>query len=73
MTSPDSPLVSVVRGQPTDAEVAAVLTVLRLASAAVSSEPTIQTPAKLSPWSNKSLLLRRPIAHGPDAWRRSAS
>jgi hypothetical protein len=72
MTGPDSPLISVVSGQPTDAELAAVVVVLGLASAAVSGQPTKQTPAKLSPWSNKSSLLRQPIAPGPDAWRRSA-
>jgi hypothetical protein len=76
MTGPDPdavPLISVMRGQPTDAELAAVVTVLGLASTAVSSAPVIQTTAKLSPWSNKSFLLRQPIAPGPDAWHRSAS
>jgi hypothetical protein len=74
MTGPQQggPLISVVRGQPTDAEVAAVVTVLRLASRAVSGQPRIEAPAKLSSWSNKRILLRQPIAPGPDAWRHSA-
>jgi hypothetical protein len=71
MTGPD-PVISVVGGRPTDAEIAAVVVVLGLASAAVSGQPAKQTHAKLSPWSNKSFLLRQPIASGAGAWRRSA-
>ncbi|HET7015907.1 MAG TPA: acyl-CoA carboxylase subunit epsilon [Streptosporangiaceae bacterium] len=75
MTSPEpntAPVLSVVRGEPTEAELAAVLTVLRLATAAVSRQPRIETPAMRFSWSNKSFLLRQPIASGPGAWRRSA-
>jgi len=52
MTSPDSPLISVVRGRPAEDEVAALVVVLGLARAAVSGQQRIESPAKLSPWSN---------------------
>ena len=60
---------SVLRGQPTDTELAAVVAVLaaRRASAAQSPSP----PASRSEGANKARLLRRPIPHGPGAWRLS--
>jgi len=60
---------SVVRGQPTGPELAAVVAVLaaRGASAGTPSMPA----AGRSEWANKARLLRRPIPHGPDTWRHS--
>ena len=65
------PLISVVRGQPTDAELAAVVTVLAARAAAAAA---VAAPARASrsSWSNASRLMREPIVPGPGAWRRSA-
>jgi hypothetical protein len=60
---------SVVRGQPTDHELAAVVAVLaaRGASTKVPSRPA----ESRSEWANKARLLRRPLPHGPGAWHHS--
>jgi len=69
---------SVVRGNPTDTELAALVTVLAAragASAAAATSATDQpTPARAprSRWSDKSWLMRGSLSPGPDAWRRSA-
>jgi len=63
--------ISVVRGQPTEAELAAVVTVLaaRAAAAAAVSAPA---RASRSSWSDPSRLMREPVVPGRGAWRRSA-
>jgi len=67
---------SVVRGHPTDEELAAVVTVLaaRAGAAAAAAAAYEPTPARAlrSRWSDKSRLMRTSLAPGPDAWRRSA-
>jgi hypothetical protein len=65
---PKRPLLRVVRGEPDDAELVALTTVvLGLASAGVP-EPAPQQP---SAWADRSAALRRPLPHGPGAWRAS--
>jgi hypothetical protein len=59
-------LFRVVRGTPTDAELAA-LTVVLLAAAA----PT-DAPPEPSAWNDRAALMRRPLPVGPGAWRLSA-
>ncbi|WP_026424579.1 acyl-CoA carboxylase subunit epsilon [Actinokineospora inagensis] len=62
------PLLRVVRGTPDDAELAALTTVI----AAVASTPAnTAQPAPPSTWSNRSAAVRRPLPHGPGAWRAS--
>ncbi|MGX7827694.1 acyl-CoA carboxylase subunit epsilon [Actinokineospora sp. 24-640] len=63
MTS--EPLLKVVRGNPDPAELAA-LTVVVLAAAA----PGGDQPAG-SVWSARTGQIRRPLDHGPGAWRAS--
>ncbi|XVU24773.1 acyl-CoA carboxylase epsilon subunit [Actinoplanes sp. CA-054009] len=58
------PLVSVVRGEPTDLELAALVTVLAAASGAVNGEPPRPTP---SAWARSA----RPSMR-PSSWRASA-
>jgi hypothetical protein len=70
MTDADSseaqPLLRVVRGQPTDEELAALVAVL------TSRASTSAQPARLrSAWADPARQMRRPLAHGPDAWRLS--
>jgi Acyl-CoA carboxylase epsilon subunit len=61
-------LFRVVRGTPTDAELAALTVVL----AAVASPPPAEPPPPRSVWSDPAARLRRPLPVGPDAWRTSA-
>jgi hypothetical protein len=60
---------SVVRGRPSDTELAAVVAVLA-ARGASTGAPSMPTGSG-SEWANKARLLRRPIPHGPGAWRHS--
>lgn len=57
-------LFRVVRGEPTDAEVAALTVVLAAVSGA--AEPPAGGP---SAWNDPAARLRRPLRPGPDAWR----
>jgi len=72
---PRSVFLSVVRGNPTDTELAALVTVLaaRAGAAAATSSADQPTPARAprSRWSDKSWLMRASLSPGPDAWRRS--
>ena len=65
---------SVVRGHPTDDELAAVVTVLAARAGTAAAAAYEPTPARAlrSRWSDKSRLMRTSLAPGPDAWRRSA-
>jgi hypothetical protein len=66
-----APFLYVVRGQPTQAELAAVVTVLaaRQAASARAGRPA---RAVRSTWSDRSRLMRASVSPGPGAWRRSA-
>jgi hypothetical protein len=61
-------LFRVVRGTPTDAEMAALAVVL----AAAATAPVAEPPAPHSAWNDPAARLRRPLAVGPGAWRSSA-
>jgi hypothetical protein len=62
-------LFRVVRGAPTDAELAALTAVLAaMASAAPATPPA---PAR-SAWNDPAARLRAPLPVGPGAWRASA-
>ncbi len=64
-----APHLRVVRGNPDDVELAALAAaVVGLASA---GEPAADEP-RPSAWSDKSRQVRRPLPHGPGAWRASA-
>ena len=61
-------LFRVVRGEPTDAELAALTVVL----AAVAAAPRPQAkPAVRTAWNDPAARLRRPLTVGPGAWRTS--
>jgi hypothetical protein len=61
-------LFRVVRGEPTDEEVAALTAVLL---AAASSAPAAG-PVQRDRWSDPARRMRRPLCPGPGAWRASA-
>jgi Acyl-CoA carboxylase epsilon subunit len=58
----------VVRGEPSDEEIAA-LTVVLAAVAAPAHEP--KAPPVRSRWSDPAARFRTPLHPGPDAWRTS--
>jgi hypothetical protein len=64
---PVTPVLRIVSGNPTDAELAAVTAVL-LSLAATDAAEGSNRPTG---WSDLSLRLRRPLPAGPDAWRNS--
>jgi len=71
----DPPFLTVVRGHPDETELAALVTVLAArvgAAAAAAAQPPRSQRTGSSRWSDRSRLLREPVAPGPGAWRRSA-
>ena len=68
---PDSrPALTIVSGQPTPEETAAVVVVLTaLAGQAASPPADSPTPSQ---WSARSRFMRAPLTPGPGAWRASA-
>ena len=60
----------VVRGAPTDAELAALTVVLAAVAAPPAAPPTPQRAAR-SAWNDPAARLRRPLPVGPGAWRAS--
>ncbi|MFP5281933.1 MAG: acyl-CoA carboxylase subunit epsilon [Actinomycetes bacterium] len=64
----EAPLIRVVRGQPTDEELAALITVLTaLGRGSGGESPDSSSPAS-SGWSAYWRSLRAPLAPGPRAW-----
>jgi hypothetical protein len=59
----------VVRGEPDDAELAALTVVLAAAASAPTPEP--ETGTGRSVWVDRAAMLRRPLHPGPAAWRTS--
>jgi hypothetical protein len=62
------PLLRVVRGDPDEAEIAA-LTAVVAGLAVQQAEPA---PPRRSAWADRAALVRRPLHAGPGAWRASA-
>ena len=60
-----TPLLRVVRGNPTDEELAALTVVL--AAKAAAATPAPEPPR--SRWRDRASLLRTPLHPGPGAWR----
>ena len=71
---PARPVLSIVRGQPTEAEIAAVIAVLAVRARAAAALASVPGPASAShsAWSDRSRRLREPIVRGHGAWRASA-
>lgn len=65
---PRPPLLRVVRGNPSEEDLAALAVVLtaRAAAGPASDRPRVQG------WRERAALLRRPLYAGPGAWRASA-
>ncbi|ANN20560.1 acetyl-CoA carboxylase biotin carboxyl carrier protein subunit [Amycolatopsis orientalis] len=69
MSAPETPLLRIVRGNPSDAELAALTAVVAAAASARAPEPA---PKRDSWWADKASLVRAPLAPGEGAWRASA-
>jgi hypothetical protein len=67
---PAAPALSVVRGEPTAAELAAVIVVLT--ARARQARPASPPAAMPSQWSARARQMRPQLAAGPGAWRASA-
>ena len=65
---PSRPLLRVVRGEPDDAELAALIAVV----AAAATPTRAAEPEVADAWRDRSHLVRRPFTPGPGAWRASA-
>lgn len=63
--------VRIVRGQPTEDELAALVTVLAARSGG-RPDPASDQSAAPSAWQDRSRYLRTTLPHGPGAWRASA-
>lgn len=65
----------IVRGDPTDAELAALtvaLAVVQRRHAAAAERAASATSAPVGGWADPAARLRRPLHPGPGAWARSA-
>ena len=63
----ERPHLRVVRGNPTDEEVAALTAVV----STLTTTPEDPPPPPRSAWSERRNLVRHPLPHGPNAWRTS--
>jgi hypothetical protein len=70
-----APVLSIVRGNPTHAEIAAVVTVLAARQRAWATLAARSTPAGRgrNGWSDRTRLLRQPIVPGRGGWRRGTA
>ena len=66
------PILRVVRGDPTEEEIAALITVIaaRARQRAAARRRHQKVPG--SAWTDRSRLVRQPVPAGPGAWRASA-
>jgi hypothetical protein len=67
----EGPVLRVVRGEPDDAELAALTAVVAALSTASTAGGERTEPPARSRWSDRGALMRRPLRHGPGAWRAS--
>lgn len=63
-----TPEVNVVSGSPTPEELAAILTVVSMATASVPTEPPRGQP-RAGGWKSYWRSIRAPFHHGPGGWR----
>jgi hypothetical protein len=68
VTENERPLLRVVRGNPDDAELAALTAVV--AVAATTHAPPSKPPLRTW-WGDKATAVRQPLRHGDGAWRAS--
>ena len=67
-----APLLTVVRGDASAEEIAALTAVLAARSRSAVRPAPDGRGQRITGWSSRSALLRRPVRHGPGAWQASA-
>ncbi|WP_308128037.1 acyl-CoA carboxylase subunit epsilon [Modestobacter italicus] len=67
MSDVQSPLLTVVRGEPTAEELAALTVVV----ASLSQRRPRRRPTPVGAWAERADVLRRPLLTGPGGWRAS--
>lgn len=70
MDDGDRPLLTVIRGDASAEEIAALTAVLAAMSGRAAAAPRRQA-APAGGWASRAAMLRKPLAHGPGAWRAS--
>lgn len=63
------PHLKIVRGDATPEEVAALVTALAEVAVAAQATPQAKVAHERHNWRNPSHRIRRPLTHGPGAWR----
>ncbi len=66
----DRPVLRVVRGEPSEEELAALVAVV--AARRTSDSSAAAAPKRRSAWGDPAYAARPPLSPGPDGWRRSA-
>jgi sarcosine oxidase gamma subunit len=69
---PEKPVLRVVKGDPTEEELAALVTVIAARNAAAANAAARTANRPRSEWGHPARLARKPHRFGPDQWRRSA-
>jgi Acyl-CoA carboxylase epsilon subunit len=66
------PLLAVVRGDASEEEIAALVTVLAARNRAAGQRAAARRRPVVSAWADRSAQLRKPLRPGPGGWRASA-
>ncbi|HEX6352447.1 acyl-CoA carboxylase subunit epsilon [Actinophytocola sp.] len=66
----ERPHLRIVKGNPSDEELAALVAVVSAVDASASDSASEES-ARNSAWSDRRGLVREPLPHGPGAWRAS--
>ncbi|HEV7650138.1 MAG TPA: acyl-CoA carboxylase subunit epsilon [Actinophytocola sp.] len=66
------PFLRVVKGEPDDAELAALTAAMVALAAGGEAGAGAREPRVRSRWSDRGAMTRVPLRHGPGAWRASA-
>ncbi|MGQ0778466.1 MAG: acyl-CoA carboxylase subunit epsilon [Pseudonocardiales bacterium] len=69
---PHSRVIHIVRGDPSDEEIAALTAVVVSLASMRSAHARSAEPGQLSAWADPAPRLRAPLHTGPGAWRASA-
>jgi Acyl-CoA carboxylase epsilon subunit len=69
---PARPLLTVIRGDATAEEIAALTAVLAARSGARRAAAAPARGGQVTGWASRQARLRAPLSHGPGAWRASA-
>ena len=72
MTPVAKPILRVVKGDLTPEELAALVAVISVRNAAAANAAARTRPRVRSEWGHPARMARKPLRHGPGAWRQSS-